>query len=64
MTAEDHVELVKTHMFMRKHATGKAKIELHVLHVERGMSWEAAHDKWSELTGKEEGFWVSHQVYD
>ena len=37
LTAEDKVELVKTHTFMRKHATGKCKIELHVLHVERGM---------------------------
>ncbi len=36
LTAEDKVELVKTHTFMRKHATGKCKIELHVLHVERG----------------------------
>ena len=36
MTKEDHVELIKTHTFMRKHATGTAKIELHVLHVERG----------------------------
>ena len=36
MTQEDHVELVKTHTFLRKHATGKAKIELHVLQVERG----------------------------
>ena len=35
MTKEDKVELVKTHSFTRKHATGKAKIELHVLQVER-----------------------------
>jgi hypothetical protein len=35
MTKEDKVELVKTHCFTRKHATGKAKIELHVLQVER-----------------------------
>ena len=45
MTKEDHVELVKTHAFMRKHATGKAKIELHVLGVERGMSWECCIEK-------------------
>ena len=35
MTKEDKVELVKTHSFTRKHATGKAKIELHVLQVQR-----------------------------
>ena len=45
MTQEDHVELVKTHTFLRKHATGKAKIELHVLQVERGMSWDQALEK-------------------
>jgi len=62
MTQEDHVELIKTHTFMRKHATGTAKIELHVLHVERGMSWEGAKERHSALTGNDEGFWVSHQV--
>jgi len=62
MTKEDHVELIKTHTFMRKHATGTAKIELHVLHVERGMSWEGALERNSELTGNDEGFYVSHQV--
>lgn len=62
MTKEDHVELIKTHTFVRKHATGTAKIELHILHVERGMSWEAAVEKNSLLSGPDEGFYVSHQV--
>jgi len=62
MTQEDHVELVKTHTFLRKHATGKAKIELHVLQVERGMSWEGALEKEKEIGGTDEGFWLSHQV--
>ena len=47
---------------MRKHATGKAKIELHVLNVERGLSWEGAQEKWEMLTGTEEGFYLSQQV--
>ena len=42
MTKEDRVELVKTHCFTRKHATGKAKIELHVLQVERVRTAAAA----------------------
>ena len=63
VTKEDEVELVKTHTFMRKHATGKAKIELHILHVERGLSWDKAEEKSEELNGAEEGFYVSHQVY-
>jgi len=62
MTQEDHVELVRTHTFVRKHATGKAKIELHVLQVERGMSWEGALEKEKEVAGESEGFWLSHQV--
>ena len=63
MTQEDHVELVKTHTFLRKHATGKAKIELHVLQVERGMSWDQALEKNDEAaTTDDEGFWLSHQV--
>ena len=64
LTDEDMVELVKTHTFVRKHATGKAKIELHVLTVERGLSWDAAKDKWQELVGNpsEEGFYLSHQA--
>ena len=64
LTDEDMVELVKTHTFIRKHATGKAKIELHVLTVERGLSWEAAKEKWEDLVGNpsEEGFYISHQV--
>ena len=45
------MELVKTHTFMRKHATGKAKIELHILQVERGMSWEKAVEKMEEING-------------
>merc|ERR1719305_2121551 len=63
MTKEDKVELVKTHCFTRKHATGKAKIELHVLQVERGMSWEAAEQKKDEGAQDEnEGYWLSMQV--
>jgi len=64
LTDEDNVELVKTHTFVRKHSTGKAKIELHVLHVERGLPWEAAKDKWMEMVGNpsEEGFYMSLQA--
>ena len=56
------MELVRTHTFLRKHATGKAKIELHVLSVERGLSWEGAQEKWAELTGIDEGFYLANQV--
>ncbi len=62
LTEEDTVELVKTHAFTRKHATGQAKIELHQLQVERGLDWQGAQDKWEELVGAEEGFYLSHQV--
>ncbi|XP_065173122.1 protein strawberry notch isoform X2 [Atheta coriaria] len=58
----ENVKRVKTVTFLRKHATGTAPTELHTVQVERGMSWEEAHDKWSELPGTKEGFYVSHQV--
>lgn len=38
LTDEDHVELVRTHSYIRKHATGSAKIELHVLQVQHSSS--------------------------
>lgn len=31
-------------------------------YFQRGMSWSEAMDKWSELTGSREGFYLSHQV--
>lgn len=56
------VKRVRCVTFLRKHATGTAPTELHTVHVERGMSWPEALDKFSELTSENEGFWVSHQV--
>ena len=63
LTDEDNVELVKTHTFLRKHATGAAKIELHVLTVERGLSFDEAVEKYEELEGgNHDGFYLSHTV--
>ena len=38
--------------FLRKHATGSAVTELHIVHVERGMSWDEAIEKNQELEGR------------
>ncbi|CAG9814913.1 unnamed protein product [Phaedon cochleariae] len=56
------VKRVRTVTFLRKHATGTAPTELHTVHVERGMSWPEALEKFSDLVGEHEGFWLSHQV--
>ncbi|KYB27027.1 protein strawberry notch isoform X3 [Tribolium castaneum] len=56
------VKRVRTVTFLRKHATGTAPTELHTVHVERGMSWPEALEKLSELTGEDEGFYLSHQI--
>ncbi|KAJ8979809.1 hypothetical protein NQ317_001299 [Molorchus minor] len=56
------VKRVRTHMFIRKHATGTAPTELHTVHVERGMSWPEALEKFSDLVAETEGFWLSHQI--
>jgi hypothetical protein len=61
-TAGENVRRIRVCSFLRTHATGKATTELHTVTVERGMSWDDAIDKWSELTGKDEGFYLSHQV--
>lgn len=61
-TAGENVKRVKLYSFLRKHATGVATTELHIVHVERGMSWDEAMEKFSKLDGSKEGFWLSHQV--
>ena len=56
------VRRVRLYRFLRKHATGIAPTELHVVQVERGMSWTEATARWAELSGTREGFYLSHQV--
>ncbi|XP_045618673.1 protein strawberry notch homolog 1 isoform X2 [Procambarus clarkii] len=52
----------KTKTWVGKHVTGTAKTELHTVLVERGLSWSEIQEKWAELTGDLEGFYLSHQV--
>ncbi|XP_042225132.1 protein strawberry notch homolog 1-like isoform X6 [Homarus americanus] len=52
----------KTKTWVGKHVTGTAKTELHNVLVERGLSWSEVQEKWAELTGDLEGFYLSHQV--
>lgn len=61
-TAGENVKRVKLYTFLRKHATGQATTELHIVHVERGMSWEGALEKSTEAKADNEGFYLSHQV--
>ncbi|XP_046682665.1 protein strawberry notch isoform X3 [Homalodisca vitripennis] len=61
-TAGENVKRVKLYTFLRKHATGSATTELHIVHVERGMGWEEAMERWAELVGAREGFYLSHQI--
>lgn len=61
-TSGENVRRVKIYRFLRKHATGTAPTELHVVHVERGMSWAEALERFSQVTGSKEGFYLSHQV--
>ncbi|KAL5282206.1 sno family protein [Megaselia abdita] len=60
--AGENVTRVKLMKFIRKHATGTAPAELHTIQVERGMIWQEAIDKWSDLISEKEGFYVSHQL--
>ncbi|GAB6030353.1 Protein strawberry notch 1 [Chamberlinius hualienensis] len=61
-TGEDQAKRFKCDNFIIRHATGKAKIELHTLSVERGVSWKQALEKWQELIGASEGFYLSQQA--
>ena len=45
MSGED-VRRIKLHKFLRKHSTGIAPTELHIVQVERGMSWKDAKEKY------------------
>ncbi|XP_055535326.1 protein strawberry notch isoform X2 [Wyeomyia smithii] len=58
----ENVTRVKITKFMRKHSTGVAPIELHTVQVERGMIWQEAIDKWADLGGEKEGFYLSKQA--
>ncbi|KAJ8712674.1 hypothetical protein PYW08_007978 [Mythimna loreyi] len=58
----ERVRRVRCLRFVRRHATGRAPVELHTVHSERGMDWAEALEKWSELTGPKEGFYVSQQA--
>jgi len=60
-TGQDDVKRKKLYTFTTRHPTGLAKIELHIFEVERGMSWEAAKEKWADLVGANEGFYISSQ---
>lgn len=61
-SAGENVKRVRFFTFLRKHSTGVAKTQLHIVHVERGLSWTDAMAKYSELSGPKEGFYLSHQV--
>ncbi|XP_046385917.1 protein strawberry notch [Ischnura elegans] len=61
-TAGENVRRVKLYTFLRKHSTGSAVTELHIVQVERGMSWQEAVERSSQLTSEEEGFYLSHQI--
>lgn len=41
----ENVTRIKLIRFLRKHATGVSPIEMHTVHVERGMIWQEAIDK-------------------
>lgn len=61
-TAGENVKRVKMYTFLRKHATGQATTELHIVHVERGMSWEESIERCNEAKAPTEGYYLSHQV--
>ncbi|CAG7722769.1 unnamed protein product [Allacma fusca] len=47
--------------YYQKHATGRGKIELHRLLVERGLNWTDAMIKYQDLSDDKEGFYLLRQ---
>lgn len=60
--AGENVTRIKITKFIRKHSTGVAPTELHTVQVERGVIWQEAIDKWADLGGEKEGFYLSKQA--
>jgi len=58
----DSVKRIKLIRFLTKHSTGVAPIELQTVHIERGMIWQEAMEKYSDMEGDKEGFYLSHQA--
>ncbi|CAK1590016.1 unnamed protein product [Parnassius mnemosyne] len=61
-SAGESVRRVHCVRFLRRHATGRAPVELHTVQTERGMDWIEALEKESELSGPKEGFYLSQQA--
>ncbi|XP_052757645.1 protein strawberry notch-like isoform X4 [Galleria mellonella] len=58
-SAGELVRRVRCVRFVRRHATGRAPVELHTVHSERGMEWMEALEKCSSATGPKDGFYLS-----
>lgn len=58
----NNAKRIRNTRFLRKHSTGIAPIELQTVHIERGMIWQEAMDKWADLEDAKEGFYLSHLV--
>ncbi|KAJ2940233.1 hypothetical protein O0L34_g11799 [Tuta absoluta] len=61
-SAGECVRRVRCVRFLRRHATGRAPVELHTVHAERGMDWTEALEKCFSLSGAKEGFYLSVQA--
>ncbi|XP_072934130.1 protein strawberry notch [Epargyreus clarus] len=58
-SAGERVRRVRCVRFLRRHATGRAPVELHTVQTERGMDWSEALEKWSEACSTAEGFYLT-----
>ncbi|XP_059054768.1 protein strawberry notch [Achroia grisella] len=58
-SAGECVRRVRCVRFLRRHATGRAPVELHTVHSERGMEWMEALEKCSGGANARDGFYLS-----
>lgn len=57
----ENVKPIRFIRILRKHSTGVAPIEIQTVHVERGMIWQESLEKFEDLEGEKEGYYLSHQ---
>jgi C-terminal domain on Strawberry notch homologue len=58
-TEHDSVRRIKSSCFTLRHPTGRSRIVLDSVEIDRGISWQTAMDMEALLTGKHEGFYRS-----
>lgn len=56
------VNRLSVESFFLKSSSGTIKIQLHHVMIDRGMSWDAAYNSWTQCKTQMEGFYMINSV--